>query len=211
MSDNQLNEIAKSLNKFHSLVPKIITNKTVKYNKVDFRYADLPSILDVVRKLLSECGMSIIQTFNGSELMTTLLHESGQKISSSVSLGISPNVDHKQLGAAITYMRRYAISAMLNLSAEEDEAEGAEDSIQLQINSGISTEKLNHLQELLVNESVQYTQDLLNFFKIKMNFKGPFSFSNLDDASYEAALRSIMKKKQKRMEEELEKSRSENE
>lgn len=126
---NELNEIGKALAKFHKDVPSIMTNKEVAYAGTKFKYANLCGILDIIRKPLAESGLSIVQLFQGGELITTLLHESGQSISSTIGLGITPTVDHKKLGAAISYMRRYALVSILNLAADEDEAEEPSDSV----------------------------------------------------------------------------------
>ena len=122
-TNENLKELAVALAKFHALVGPITPNKNVSYSGRKFEYADLGAIWGAIRKPLSDCGLSVVQTISDGQLTTMLLHVSGGHIVSSISLGIEPKVDHKQLGAAITYMRRYTLVTMLSLAADEDEAE----------------------------------------------------------------------------------------
>lgn len=87
------------------------------------RYATLDSILSAVVKPLAENGLAIVQTLNPTPdapiLTTHLYHESGESIESNYPLPAS--TEPQKLGAAITYARRYAICAMLNIVADEDD------------------------------------------------------------------------------------------
>jgi len=89
-----------------------------------FRYATLDKITDMMRHMLAENGLCVLQpivsTERGPALVTRLLHESGQWMECEVplpALGNSPQA----FGSMVTYVRRYAISAMLNISADEDD------------------------------------------------------------------------------------------
>lgn len=89
-----------------------------------FSYAPLDVVLDAVRPALAENGLSITQIMAGNgnalRMRTMLLHSSGQFITSDVPImaqGSSP----QELGSAITYMRRYVITALLGLASEEDD------------------------------------------------------------------------------------------
>ena len=88
------------------------------------RYADLASIWDVIRKPLSDNGLCIIQqatTDKGTVTVhTTLLHESGEKISDTLVLPVAQPTP-QGYGSAITYARRYSLSAMVGVAAEADD------------------------------------------------------------------------------------------
>ena len=92
------------------------------------KYASLASVIDTIRKPLAENGLSYTQTTEvrdgGFVLVTTLRHMTGQWIASEYSL---PNVSKPQeLGSALTYARRYSLSAIACIAADEDDdAEGA--------------------------------------------------------------------------------------
>jgi hypothetical protein len=98
-------------------------NKTVKTGAFSFDYADLASILDQVRPVLARHGLAISQSIGGEHgvvtVTTTLHHTSGESIQWGPLPGPS-GPDWKTLGGAITYARRYALTAALGLSADDD-------------------------------------------------------------------------------------------
>lgn len=94
------------------------------------RYASLTSVVTTCRAPLAENELSIIQTPTINlksapvvRLTTTLLHSSGEWVKETISL---PLVNEKgkstaqSAGSIITYLRRYALSAMLGIVADED-------------------------------------------------------------------------------------------
>lgn len=128
MMSEQINELVGALAKAQGAMDNPHKNKTVKIKsdkgQYDFSYATLDSIIDTIRKPLSDNAIVFMQTVRGSggsmELVTTLAHSSGQWISS--TLPIEPQQRGPQaLGSAISYVKRYALSAMLGLAADEDD------------------------------------------------------------------------------------------
>ena len=93
------------------------------------RYADLSSVWSAIRKPLTDNGLSIVQTMDIADkesviIETTLLHASGEYISG--RLLITPEKFNPQgVGSAITYGRRYALSAIIGISPEDDDGEGS--------------------------------------------------------------------------------------
>lgn len=78
----------------------------------------------MTRHALAENGLCVLQpivsTERGPALVTRLLHESGQWMECEIALPALGN-NPQAFGSAVTYVRRYAISAMLNISADEDD------------------------------------------------------------------------------------------
>lgn len=89
-----------------------------------YKYATLDDILTIVKPILHKNGLAITQLLEQDGIRTMLLHDSGQYIESWAQLpplSQGKNMNAAQAaGAAITYMRRYGISALLNLSVDED-------------------------------------------------------------------------------------------
>lgn len=103
---------------------KTATVPTKSGGKYTYTYADLASVLDATRKPLAAHGLALLQptTTEGQKvIVTTLLaHESGEWIRSLMS--VSAVDDRPQsIGAAVTYARRYGITAMLGLAPEEED------------------------------------------------------------------------------------------
>lgn len=95
------------------------------------KYSSLAAVIEAVRKPLTDNGISFTQTTNVGEhgffLETTLLHSSGQWIRSEYPL--PQNATAQQTGSALTYARRYCLSAITGTAGDEDDdAEQAEKS-----------------------------------------------------------------------------------
>lgn len=106
------------------------------------RYADLASVWEACREALSKHELSVIQlpSWDGKrvEVETLLSHSSGQWFSDVLHMvpgwtdkedNFHPLLDAQAVGAAITYARRYALSAMVGIASEDDdgnEAAGAD-------------------------------------------------------------------------------------
>ena len=88
-----------------------------------YLYATLDNIIEGVKPILKEHGLSVMQAVHGDDnnsvYMTIIVsHVSGGMILSSVP--IRWDKDPKQRGIEITYMRRYILSSILAIATEED-------------------------------------------------------------------------------------------
>ncbi len=94
------------------------------------RYADLASVVEAIRAAFSANGLSYIQTVEPSDkdevrVETTLLHSSGEWISCGIlSLPVS-KIDAQGYGSALTYARRYSLSAAVGVAPEDDDGNAA--------------------------------------------------------------------------------------
>ena len=95
------------------------------------RYATLDGIMETVRPALAAHGLAVVQgvihpeTGEGGRLVgitveTRLVHTSGEWLASVVPVPVAKGDAHG-LGSALSYGRRYGISALLALSTDEDE------------------------------------------------------------------------------------------
>lgn len=89
------------------------------------KYADLQSVIDAVKPELTAHGLAVVQASmpnpNGISLRTTLMHSSGQWIAGQIDLPIDRMGGIQGMGSALTYARRYALSAMVGIAADEDD------------------------------------------------------------------------------------------
>jgi hypothetical protein len=94
------------------------------------KYADLASVVEAIRVAFSSNGLSYIQTVEPSDkdevrVETTLLHSSGEWISCGIlSLPVS-KADAQGYGSALTYARRYSLSAAVGVAPEDDDGNAA--------------------------------------------------------------------------------------
>lgn len=92
------------------------------------RYADLASVWDACRKPLSDNALAVIQLAKANEdgvtVTTILAHASGEWISEALTLPLKDQTP-QAVGSALTYGRRYGLSAMVGIAPEDDDAEAA--------------------------------------------------------------------------------------
>jgi len=121
---SEIDKLAEALAKAQSELEgakKESTNPFFKSN-----YADLHAVIKSSFPYLSKNGLSVTQ---GNEMImgavcvtTTLMHSSGQWIRSKVKLPLSKK-DAQGVGAAITYGRRYGLSAIAGIAQYDDDAQ----------------------------------------------------------------------------------------
>lgn len=95
--------------------------------KYKFRYADIDEITAKTRPALSANGLSILQPIQSDPatgatwIDTMLTHAEGGVITSRVDIKPAASYsDPKEFGATVTYVRRYAVTALLGVAADDD-------------------------------------------------------------------------------------------
>ena len=93
-------------------------------------YADLTSVIKVIKEPFAKHGLSFVQLpvtsvgGNGIGVATMLMHDSGQWIKSEYLLPMD-KVTPQGAGSAITYARRYALQALAGIPSVDDDSEMA--------------------------------------------------------------------------------------
>lgn len=129
LTSDAVNDIAAALSKAQAAMKQPIKDRTVTVRSdkgsYEFAYATLDSVIDAARVPLTENGLSFVQATDLVEgrlmLETTILHASGQWIRSSLPVPGKSDAMPQQLGSAISYARRYALSSLLGIVASEDD------------------------------------------------------------------------------------------
>ena len=98
------------------------------------KYATLDAIMEQIRPVLAKHGLVALQgvthpetidgRITGLNVETRLIHTSGEWIASSVTLPVEKGTA-QGAGSAISYGRRYGLSALLGLTAEDDDGHAA--------------------------------------------------------------------------------------
>jgi len=134
---NTIGKLAEALAAAQGKFPKIernseVTVKTKKGYSYAFKYATLDHIREKVTPALAANGLALIQRLapdadGATRLRTMLAHKTGEWIESVAPLVKGDESGPKAFGSALTYMRRYAVCALLGIVADEDDdAGGAE-------------------------------------------------------------------------------------
>lgn len=95
-----------------------------------FKYTTLDTVIDTIRKPLSDNGIAFLQSLQTVEgklrLATRVMHSSGQWLETETPVMVSDD-GMQALGSAQTYAKRYALSALFGLAADEDDDGNAGD------------------------------------------------------------------------------------
>lgn len=93
-----------------------------------YKYTDLDTIIKTIKPILKKYHLGFCQMLttheNGKNGITTVVfHENGESVQSwfelpSLVLGKTNNAQN--IGASITYIKRYALSAVFGISSDED-------------------------------------------------------------------------------------------
>lgn len=101
------------------------------------RYSSLAEVWDAIREPMTKQGLSVVQLPSADAkavtVETMLMHVSGQWIRSRVTFPLRPEYTKsgaelppsaQQIGSAITYGRRYGLTAMVGVASADDDDDG---------------------------------------------------------------------------------------
>ena len=125
------------------------------------QYSSLEIVLETVKPIYLKHGIAILQgsgngTANGINIITRLVHESGQWIETDFPIPLSRQ-DPQAAGTASSYGRRYALKAIASLAEIDDDAQASSepdprrdrsDDSMKQI-TDVQLKELNHLFDTL--------------------------------------------------------------
>lgn len=149
--------------------------RAAKFNKQNphfkNRYADLASIIEATRKPLADNGLSITQTTevngHGFGLKTTLRHSGGETVEAFYPL--PANAKPQELGSALTYARRYSLSSIVCIAADDDD--DAEAAKHVETGELIMPDQVAELEKMVTeiggDRAAELKAGTLKYFKIK--------------------------------------------
>jgi hypothetical protein len=115
--------LATALAAFHAELPEVHKGSTNPAFKS--KYADLADIVKVVLPALAKHGLAWITrpilTEDGFVLAYELRHTSGDSVSGEWPLPDPTKAKPQELGSAVTYAKRYALSAVTGIAPDEDD------------------------------------------------------------------------------------------
>lgn len=128
-------ELVKVLNEMRNPI------NSVENNYFKSKYVPLSDILEISRPILSKYGFALlqvptvvyesVQTRNGSiqengvvKVKTSLIHSSGEQIDFPEIIIKAKDANAQSVGSAITYARRYALTAILGICGKDEDDDG---------------------------------------------------------------------------------------
>lgn len=92
------------------------------------RYADLAEVINTVRPVFASHGLAVVQFPAFADgivsVETVVTHKSGEWMSGTASAPVTKQ-DAQGVGSAITYLRRYSLSAVAGIAQEDDDGNAA--------------------------------------------------------------------------------------
>lgn len=163
------------------------------------KYADLTQVWAACEDALEANGLGIIQGLGEARdgvmhMDTMLLHTSGQWLSSHASIPL-PKGDPQGYGSATTYLRRYALAAMLGVVQEDDDGNAARRTDPRTESSPMNADRITEQQEGdLVALAQEVGADMPKFEK----YLGVRSLADLPADRYQEAVRGLEAKRVKK-------------
>jgi hypothetical protein len=125
-SSPETDEIVTALQQALAEMPDVTRDSYVKAGAMQYKFATLGAVLSAVRPVLAKHGLSIMQTpVAQGEVESTILHSSGQWLTTAPLVVIPNNHSPQGQGSAISFARRYALLSVLCLATEDDDGSSA--------------------------------------------------------------------------------------
>jgi hypothetical protein len=163
MKSEQINELVAALINVQKELKAV--NKDAENPFFKSQYATLTAVWEAIREPLTKNNLTVIQTTkeakDGVLLVTTLAHISGQYIQG--ELFMKPKEFTAQgVGSCITYARRYALAAILGVTQDDDDGNGAVNDKVIEFVNKIKTADTPvRLQQLRVQLNDQVNKKIL--------------------------------------------------
>lgn len=116
-----LNKYSNKLLEFQKKVSAISKDSVNPFFKS--KYFDVNTVIDTIKPILNEVGLVVTQALSvleGKNILETLVKD-GQSIIADSQVLVPEIADIQKFGAALTYLRRYALVSLLLLQGEEDD------------------------------------------------------------------------------------------
>jgi hypothetical protein len=109
--------------KIHEAKKEIgVVKKNAKNPHFKNTYADLNALIEAVEPILLEKGLIMLQPIKDGKVFTQIIDiDTFEMVESSIDL--TPNLTSQAMGSQITYYRRYQISSILLLMADDDDGQ----------------------------------------------------------------------------------------
>jgi hypothetical protein len=130
-----VDQIAAALASVQAELPHVQKTKTARVpmkagGSYSYKYADLPDVSQAILPVLGKFGLAFTSTPtyeakpDGGErfvLAYALIHTSGQSITGTYPLPDPTRATPQEVGSAVTYARRYCLSSVTGIAADEDD------------------------------------------------------------------------------------------
>lgn len=123
--DERGGELLPALRRAIGQMSNIVAGRTADYEKYTTRYADLGDLLSPVRPILDEHGLAVSHDVDQPDehhvtATTVITHDSGEELRRA-PVTLPHGSTAQAFGSALTYARRYSLTAALGLATADDD------------------------------------------------------------------------------------------
>jgi hypothetical protein len=196
---NEINELAKAMSKLQSEIRD--AEKDVQ--GYGYKYADLGQVLGLIRPLLEKNGLSFNQHVGNAQdtaiIETMVMHESGQWMSSEICMPVTIEAKRSAaqcVGIAITYGRRYALTAIFGITQVAEDQDGHAEKPVHQTRAYIPKETPKPAESAFITKDQEFELSKM-MFEAKADSKafnksyGVETFSQLTQEQYKDAVKKL--------------------
>lgn len=127
-TSQEYKNIYSAIIRMRTQIAPIARTRTASLGKYSYRYATLDSVIELLNVVLPKYGLGWVQTIGMQDerqtLTTRIIHESGEWLEDTLALPQArpdgSRNENQELGASITYFKRYALSAMFGIATDDD-------------------------------------------------------------------------------------------
>lgn len=125
-SSESTQNLSKALIECAPEITSVAKSREAKTAKFTYRYATLDGVIDILRSVLPKHGLWFVQMPETEEgrmyLRTRVIHTSGEWIEFAFAFDKTDGGanEAQKIGISITYFRRYILSAIFGISADDD-------------------------------------------------------------------------------------------
>lgn len=121
-----IEKIAPAFLKAQQEMGVVTKNATAKGDKFSYTYAKFEDVIEMCKEPLNKNGILLTQLVRWDSVETVLMHAaSGEYFSTESKIVVARLNDPQANGSGITYIKRYALLAILGLPTEDDDAQTA--------------------------------------------------------------------------------------
>ena len=168
-TSTETQEIFKALAKFREVLKQPLRDANNPFFKS--KYVPLENVVDVIDEAMKGTGLSYTQEATSQDnkisVATYIFHESGQCIKFDPLTLPATKADAQGLGSAVTYAKRYALTAVFGIASDpDDDGNGASnlDKSKSKSNAKASNKPTNTAPKTLTAAQRQTAQDKLQTF-----------------------------------------------
>lgn len=153
-----------------AVVENIAKTQTADTGKYTYTYADLGDVLDEVKRVCSDHGLSVFQVpgYDADKLTiaTTVIDvESGDYLAFA-PMGMRLPPDAQALGSALTYARRYSLLTIFGIAPEDDDGREATNAARTQPGRRTEAERMirESIGQMEPDERKRFTDEFKHEF-----------------------------------------------